>query len=165
MSTAVPAAGAPSGGAEAAATRDAAGAGGRGSRSAGAATAGQGVGADTASRGRTDIADRVLEKIAAHALTEVAGAGGVARRVLGVPVGRGAGGSAPRVDARTDGRLAMLRMTVSVGWPAPVRQVAQRVREHVIERVSRLTGLEVRQVDIDVEALVVPGTPTVGRAE
>lgn len=116
-------------------------------------------------RGRTDIADRVLEKIAARALTEVAGAGGVARRVLGVPFGRAAGGSTPLVDARTDGRLAMLRMTVSVAYPAPVRQVAQQVREHVIARVGGLTGLEVRQVDVDVEALVVPGAPPAGRVE
>jgi uncharacterized alkaline shock family protein YloU len=43
-------------------------------------------------RGRTEIAERVLEKIAARALTEVEEAGEVARRVLGVRLGRVSGG-------------------------------------------------------------------------
>lgn len=107
-------------------------------------------------RGRTDIADRVLARIATHALTEVGEVGGVARRVLGVPLGPDSAQTGPRVDAHVDGRLATLRMTVSVVYPAPVRQVARRLREHVAGRVTEMTGLEVRQVDVDIAALVSP---------
>ncbi|MDL4818548.1 Asp23/Gls24 family envelope stress response protein [Actinomadura opuntiae] len=107
-------------------------------------------------RGRTEIADRVLEKIAAHALTEVVAAGGAARRVLGVPLGRTGERAAPQVAAQVDGGLAILRMTVSVAYPAPVREVTRRLRDHVTARVAALTGLQVRQVDIRVAQLTRP---------
>lgn len=105
-------------------------------------------------RGRTRIADQVLERIAAHALAEVDHVGGVARRVLGVPLGHDRTSAEPRVDAHVDGRIATLRMTVSVVYPAPVRQVAHRVRDHVAARVAEFTGLDVRQVDVDIASLV-----------
>jgi uncharacterized alkaline shock family protein YloU len=92
-------------------------------------------------RGRTDIGDRVVERIARHAVTELpqAGTGGTAR-----------------VKATIDGKLATLRMTVSVIYPEPVQRVTRRLREHVTARVGELTGLEVRQIDIDVARLVPP---------
>jgi uncharacterized alkaline shock family protein YloU len=108
-------------------------------------------------RGRTEIADRVLERIAAHALIEVDQTGGAARRVLGVPLGRDRAGRGPQVRAHVDGGLATLQMTVSVAYPAPIRQVTRRLREHVAHRVGELTGLVVRQVDIDVASLTPAG--------
>ena len=106
--------------------------------------------------GRTEIADRVPERIARRLITVAGEAGGVARRVLGVPIGRGGTAAPPRVQARIDGNLVTLRMTVSVAYPAPVRQVVSRLRERVIARVGELTGLRVGQVDVDVTTLV-PG--------
>jgi uncharacterized alkaline shock family protein YloU len=111
----------------------------------------------TAPSGRLVIADRVLERIATHALAEVDEVGGVARRMLGVPLGASGTGAAPRVDAHVDGHLATLEMTVSVVYPAPVRRAARRVREVVTERIATATGLEIRQVDIDVATLVPAG--------
>lgn len=104
--------------------------------------------------GRVAIADRVLERIATHALADVDEVGGVARRLLGVSIGQDSTESAPRVEAHVDGQLATLRMTVSVAYPAPVRQVASAIRDLVATRVGELTGLEVRQVDIDVGTLI-----------
>jgi uncharacterized alkaline shock family protein YloU len=104
--------------------------------------------------GRVIIADRVLERIATHAVTEVDDVGGVARRLLGVRLGENGADTAPRVEAHVDGKLATLRMSVSVVYPAPVRQVARRVREHVSQRLAEITGLEIRQVDIDVATLI-----------
>jgi uncharacterized alkaline shock family protein YloU len=114
------------------------------------------TGPDTRPRGRTDIAERVLERIATHALTEVDEVGGAARRLLGVRLGQDSTGTGPRVDAHVDGGLATLRMTVSVVYPAPVRRVTRRLREHVTSRVEEFTGLDVRQVDVDVASLVAP---------
>lgn len=128
-----------------------------------ARSGGPGVGVAPEERGRTDIADRVVEKIAGYALTEVAEAGGVSRRLLGVPVGRPGAGATPQVDARIDGHLATLSMTVSVLYPAPVRRVTSRLRDHVAARVGALTGLDVRQVDVDVDTLSHP-EPFHGRA-
>jgi uncharacterized alkaline shock family protein YloU len=108
------------------------------------------------SRGRTEIAGRVLERIAGQALSEVDQAGGASRRVLGVPLGRDELDSGPQVSAHVDGELATVRMTVSVVYPAPVREVTRNLRTHVMERIRDLTGIEVRQVDIDVAHLVPP---------
>lgn len=107
-------------------------------------------------RGRTEISDRVLERIATRAVAEVDEIGGAAPRVLGMPLGRDTAGGAARVSAHADGRIAIVRMTLSVTYPAPIRQVAGRVREHVMTRVRELTGLDARQVDIDVASLVPP---------
>jgi len=43
---------------------------------------------------------------------------------------------------------------LSLAYPAPVRAVTREVRSHVIERVTTLTGLEVRHVDIEVADLL-----------
>ncbi|MFL6055800.1 MAG: Asp23/Gls24 family envelope stress response protein [Actinoallomurus sp.] len=107
-------------------------------------------------RGRTAIAGRVVEKIAARALTEVDAAGGAARRLWGVPLGSDAAGTRSRVKARVDGRLAMLQMRIFVVYPAPIRQVTQRLRARVMSRVGELTGLHVRQVDIEIVRLTPP---------
>lgn len=107
-------------------------------------------------RGRTQIADRVLERIASRAVTEVDQAGGAARRLLGVPVGRDTGGGAARVTAHVDGQLATMTVRLSVTYPAPIRQVTRRVRDHITARVAELTGLDLRQVDIDIAALTNP---------
>ncbi|MEU8269066.1 Asp23/Gls24 family envelope stress response protein [Sphaerisporangium sp. NPDC049002] len=104
-------------------------------------------------RGRTDISDRVLERIAAHAVSEVDQVGGAAAPR---PLGRATPGAAPRVSAHADGRLAIVRVRMSVTYPAPIRQVVHRVRDHVAARVHELTGLDARQVDIDVTRLVHP---------
>lgn len=105
-------------------------------------------------RGRTEIADRVLAKIAARALTEIEDAGGAARRVLGVRLGSDSLETTPWVTAKVDGRLATLRMRISVAYPAPVRGVTRRLRELVRTRVGELTGLDVREVGIDVTRLL-----------
>jgi uncharacterized alkaline shock family protein YloU len=96
----------------------------------------------------------VPERIAARVITEADQAGGVARRLLGVPLGQGGGTAAPRVHARIDGQLVTLRLTVSVAYPAPVRMVVRQLRDRVIARVGALTGLRVGLVDVDVTALV-----------
>ena len=104
-------------------------------------------------RGITEIADRVVERIAARAVAEVDDAQGPARKLLGLRV---PGAAAPRVSVLIDGRLATVRLAIEVRYPAPIRQVTRRVREHVSDRVGELTGLDVRHVDIDIPALITP---------
>ncbi|MCO5974013.1 Asp23/Gls24 family envelope stress response protein [Actinoallomurus soli] len=108
-------------------------------------------------RGHTTITARVVEKIASRALTEVEGVRGAAGRFAGLPFGGGTAAAAPRVRARVDGGLAMLRMRIRVAYPAPIRQVTRDLRALVMSRVGELTGLRVRQVDIDIARLTPPG--------
>lgn len=107
-------------------------------------------------RGRTTIADRVVERIAAAAAAEVDAATGTARRVLGVAV---TGADRPRVSARVHGAEATVDIDMSVSWPAPVRQVTRRVREHVGERLVTLVGLRSARVDVRVAALPAERAP------
>jgi uncharacterized alkaline shock family protein YloU len=105
-------------------------------------------------RGRTEIAERVLERIAAKVVSDAEHAGGTARRMLGVSLGQDGQDTAPQITAHIDGQLATIEVTMTVAYPAPVRQVARRVRNDVIARVTELTGISVRHVDIDITRLI-----------
>ena len=132
---------------------------------------GQGVG-DT-ELGRISVADAVVAKLSSRAAVEVDDVGAAATRVLGkeLPAGglgrlgmkRSELGALPSSSAQVDGHLAFVSLTISVRYPAPVRQVAASVRAHVAARVGQLTGLQVVEVDITVPALVtdVPAPPRV----
>lgn len=99
----------------------------------------------TAERGTTRIAARVVERIAARAARDsgpVTGPGGV--RAL---TGRS---DEPQVSATVDGRIATVRVTLGVVYPASVAGTTRAVRSAVRARVEELTGISVRQVDIDV---------------
>jgi len=108
---------------------------------------------DAGGPGRTRIGDTVVEKIAARAVSEVDHVGGAANRVLGVAIGADNADNSPKVTARVDGTTVTLDVRLSVTYPAPVGTVTREVREHVIERLTTLTGLSTRQVDITVAAL------------
>jgi len=107
-------------------------------------------------RGRTTIADRVVARVATRAVAEVAQAGGAARQLIGITLGRQSGQGPARVSARVDGNLAMIEIRLTLAYPAPVRSLSREVRRHVMERVASLTGIEVRHVDIEV-ARLLPG--------
>jgi len=98
-------------------------------------------------RGRTDIAERVVSRIAARAAGEVARVREVGER--GPLTFRGGG-----TRATVDGKLAALRLNVTVEYPAPILHVAEEIRRHVTERIRVLTGLAVGHIDIDVTNVV-----------
>jgi uncharacterized alkaline shock family protein YloU len=104
-------------------------------------------------RGTTHYTDRVVEKIAAQAVQEIAATRGAARRLLGVPVGHDAGGQPARVTAEVDGDIVTVAVRMALTYPTPIPATTRQVRHHVITRISDLTGLTVKEVDIDVVAL------------
>ena len=97
-------------------------------------------------RGRTEIAERVVSRIAARAAGEVARVRKVGER--GPLTFRGG------ARATVDGELTALRLDVTVEYPAPLLHVADEVRQHVSERIHTLTGLAVGHIDIDVTNVV-----------
>ena len=112
------------------------------------------------SRGETTIASGVVAKIARQAAREVdgvelAGASGL-RGFLGriLP-----GPTAPGVAADLASRRSALDLHVCVAWPRPVGSVTEEVRRRVRGRVQELTGYEVTDVDIVVDALPAPSRP------
>lgn len=102
-------------------------------------------------RGRLSIADRVVEKIAAQAASEVDGATGSPRRVLGLSVSNDPG--VPQVSARVDGDVATVSIHLAVTWPMPIPDVTRQVRRQVIDKLGELVGITRTQVDIEVTAL------------
>ncbi|WP_440101587.1 Asp23/Gls24 family envelope stress response protein [Streptosporangium sp. H16] len=98
-------------------------------------------------RGRTDIPDRVVSRIAARAAGEVARVREVVERR---PLLSWRGGT----HATLDGELTTLRLDVTVEYPAPIREVAEEVRSHVTERVMALTGMDVGHIDVLVTDVV-----------
>lgn len=114
-------------------------------------------------RGTTRIADKVVERIAARAVSEVARATGAPRVVFGQTLGSTTEKTDARVSAQVDGEVVMVDVAMAVQWPAPIREVTQQVRERVAARVNELTGLSVLEVDIDVATLLTdePRAPRV----
>lgn len=108
--------------------------------------------ADPATRGTTTLADRVVEKIAARAATEVTHCVGLPRTIAGIATG----GTAVQASANRDGSVTGLSLKIGLEYPAPVVTTTRRVRGHVSDVVHRLCDLTVDHVDIQVAAMVHP---------
>lgn len=111
---------------------------------------------DAARRGRLVIGDRVVEKVATHAVHQVPATIGAARRILGVAMGEVTYASRARVTARVEGDTATVSVALGVHWPASVVAVARQVRSQVREDVRRITAIDVRRIDIEVVGMVDP---------
>ncbi|MFF4228539.1 Asp23/Gls24 family envelope stress response protein [Streptomyces sp. NPDC001820] len=120
-------------------------------------------GGDPASRGRTTIADGVVEKIAGLAAREVLGVhamGSGLSRSFGAVRDRVPGGSkstATRgVKAEVGEVQTALDLEIVVDYGVSIIDVAGAVRENVISAVERMTGLEVVEVNIAVSDVKLP---------
>jgi uncharacterized alkaline shock family protein YloU len=116
--------------------------------------------ADPGERGSTAIADRVIERIATQAVSEVEAAGGSARRVLGVAVGGGGLDQSAQVTAAISGRSASLTVHMSVAYPASISGTARQTRQSLVSRIEDLTGYTVSRVDVTVTAVHASVAPT-----
>ncbi|WP_225802277.1 Asp23/Gls24 family envelope stress response protein [Streptomyces sp. NK15101] len=118
-----------------------------------------------ASRGRTTIADGVVEKIAGLAARDVDGVhamGSGFSRTLGavrdrVPGGGGGKSGVTRgVKAEVGEVQTALDLEIVVDYGVSISDVAGDVRENVIAAVERMTGLEVVEVNIAVSDVKLP---------
>ena len=101
-------------------------------------------------RGTLSIADRVVERVAGYAATQVDGAAAAPRRLLGISVGESRPDAEAAVRATVDGHVATVAATIAVAWPQSVRRVTEALRARVREDVRRITDVEVAHVDVDV---------------
>lgn len=112
------------------------------------------------SAGRTTIADGVVAKVAGIAAREVRGVyalGGGGARALG------ALRSVVNADDLTQGvkvevgeTQAAADITIVVEYPVPVHEVAANVRAAVSSAISSLVGLEVVEVNVEVNDVHLP---------
>lgn len=117
---------------------------------------------DPATRGRTTIADGVVEKIAGLAARDVIGVhalGTGLARTLGAVRERvpGGGRSVTRgVKAEVGEVQTAIDLDIVVEYGVSIAEVARVVRENVIAAVERMTGLEVVEVNIAVGDVKLP---------
>ena len=115
-----------------------------------------------AARGRTTIANEVVEKIAGIAAREVPGVydlgGDVARVFAAVKerVGLGDADADQGVSVRLDGKTAVVKVVIVIEYGFVVYSVTEKVRQKVISSVEKLLGLEVVAVDVTVDDVHVP---------
>lgn len=111
---------------------------------------------DPAERGSLSVADRVVERVAGYAVSQVEAAMAAPRRVLGVNVGDARPQDSAHVQARVYGDVATVEATIAVHWPASVRSVGDAVRDRVREDVARITGVRVEQIDLEIVSMSAP---------
>ncbi|WP_182977112.1 Asp23/Gls24 family envelope stress response protein [Arthrobacter cheniae] len=108
------------------------------------------TGSDPSTRGTLVIAERAIEKVASNAASTVPGVSGPAGGFLGLGA-RHNDTARPKADVQLNGLIASLRLEVGITYPAPLKRTSELLRERVREEVSRICGLDVRQVDIDID--------------
>ncbi|MER0242882.1 Asp23/Gls24 family envelope stress response protein [Streptomyces sp. HSW2009] len=115
-----------------------------------------------ASRGKTTIADGVVEKIAGITAREVPGVhamGSGFARTFGAVRDRVPGGSRSvtrGVKAEVGEVQTALDLEIVVDYGVSIGDVTRNVREDVISAVERMTGLEVVEVNIVVSDVKLP---------
>ncbi len=109
-------------------------------------------------QGKTSIADSVVAKIAGVAAREISGVhemGRGAARAFGTIKEKLPGSSGPSVtqgvSVEVGERQAAIDIDVVVEYGVSIPDVSQAVRENVIQRIERMTGLEVTEVNISVD--------------
>ncbi|WP_067452846.1 Asp23/Gls24 family envelope stress response protein [Actinomadura macra] len=124
-----------------------------------AASGGDSGGGLVTSGGKTHIADGVVAKIASRAASDVGGVhamgdggalGNVRERLPGSSANRG-------VSVQVGERQAAVDLDLVVDYGVSIPELANAVRDNVIGEVEHMCGLEVVEVNIDVEDIYVEG--------
>jgi uncharacterized alkaline shock family protein YloU len=131
----------------------------------------------TTAQGKTKIEDAVVAKIADMAAREIPGvhdltplstskmlsgmASGLASRVTG----SGSGQATQVVDVVVGEIEAAVDLGMSVDYGENIPQVADAVRTNIIGRVRAMTGLIVKEVNIDVTDLYFPNSENQGKTQ
>jgi|GEM_PF-116564 len=124
-----------------------------------------------AERGKTTIANEVVEKIAGIAAREVPGVydlGGDAARLFSSVKERlhlGEESAAQGVSVTLEGRTAEIEIVIVIEFGFVVYSVTEKVREKVISSVENLLGLEVLAVDVTVDDVHINDDGPVGDDE
>jgi uncharacterized alkaline shock family protein YloU len=114
-------------------------------------------------KGVTSISEDVVSKIAAIAAREVEGVeslGGALSGAIGNVVGRirGDDHKTAGVGVEVGSRQAAVDLSMTIRYPASIMDVTGSVRQNVIDRIEKMTGLEVVEVNIAVNDLAFPGS-------
>lgn len=113
--------------------------------------------------GSTTIADVVVQKVAGLATREISGVhalGGGSARVLGAIRDRIPGASASAgqgVSVEVGEKQAAVDLEIVVEYGVPINNLAKAVRRNVTTAIEQITGLDVVEVNINVNDVYLPG--------
>lgn len=109
------------------------------------------------SEGRTSIADAVVAKIAGIAVREVSGVyaiGGTASRAVGALRDRIPGSNtnhAQGISVEVGEKQAAVDVQLIAEYGVSIADLAAGIRRNVVASIERMTGLEVTEVNIEVQ--------------
>lgn len=116
--------------------------------------------ADDTAAGKTTIADGVVAKVAGIAAREVPGVyalgGGGARAMGAIRNVVNADDKTQGVKVEVGETQAAADITIVVEYPMPVQEVASNVRAAVSGAISQLVGLDVVEVNVEVNDVHLP---------
>jgi len=121
-----------------------------------------------ASRGRTTVADEVVEKVAGIAAREVPGVfdlgGDVARAVTAVRerIHLGQESAAQGVSVKLEDKTAEVDVVIVIEFGFQVYDVADAVRDKVISSVEQMLGINVTAVNVRVDDVHIPDHESAG---
>lgn len=99
-------------------------------------------------RGTLDVRNKALQRIIERVALTVPGT--VAHRTA---LGRVTGSALPKADITAEGRAVRVKLDVAMTWPGNVSRVATSARDAVRQEAFRLSGIEIRSVDVTVHAV------------
>ncbi len=103
---------------------------------------------DPGGRGVLDIRTAAIEHLVEHIAN---GVDGTVRFASTLDKLRGRG--CPHAQASVRGSTTWISLDIAVLWPSPVESIASDVREQVLAEATRMSGSEVRRVDVTVRVL------------
>ena len=129
-----------------------------------AGSAGSGAGTQLAtSQGKTTIADTVVSKIAGMAAREVSGVhqlGGGVARAFGAIRERIPGSGGPNVSQGVSVEVGETQAAVDIDiiaeYGVAIADLAAGIRRNVIHSIERMTGLQVVEVNVNVNDVHLP---------
>lgn len=113
-------------------------------------------------KGRIEVADEVVEKVAGLAAMEVAGVadlgGDIARALESVRerIGIGQKRGDQGIKARINGREVAIDVTIMIEYGHVVMDVARQVKNNVAIQANRMLGLRVVEVNVTVDDVKMP---------
>jgi uncharacterized alkaline shock family protein YloU len=115
-------------------------------------------------KGRIDVADEVVEKVAGLAAMEVEGVadlgGDIERALEGVRerIGIGHKRGDQGIKAKISGREVSIDVTIMIEYGHVVMEVARQVKANVAHQTNRMLGLSVVEVNVTVDDIKMPET-------
>ncbi|MGH3349726.1 MAG: Asp23/Gls24 family envelope stress response protein [Nocardioides sp.] len=109
-------------------------------------------------RGTLDVRNKAIQRIVEHIVLQVPGT--VTHRSS---LGRITGAALPKADITTEGRAVRVKVDIAMAWPGNISQVATAVRDRVRQEAFRLSGIQIRSVDVTVHAVDPAASDDTGR--